>query len=84
MTTDHGPRAGLRLAEVVGVLSLATDLGSAQPLEHGLRSAVLAVRLGELLALSDEDVHDGVYPRSIIPRWVACELGATFTVMMAR
>ena len=46
-----GPPAGeqpLRAAEVVGALSLATDLGTGQPLEHALRTAVLAVRLGEL------------------------------------
>jgi hypothetical protein len=36
----------IRAAEVVGALSLATDLGTGQPLEHALRSAVLAVRLG--------------------------------------
>ena len=38
----------IRAAEVVGALSLATDLGTGQPLEHALRTAVLAVRLGEL------------------------------------
>ena len=38
----------IRTAEVVGALSLATDLGTGQPLEHALRTAVLAVRLGEL------------------------------------
>jgi len=38
----------VRAAEVVGALSLATDLGTGQPLEHALRTAVLAVRLGEL------------------------------------
>ena len=32
----------LRLAEAAGVLSLATDLAMGQPLEHGLRTAVLA------------------------------------------
>jgi len=36
----------IRAAEVVGALSLATDLGTGQPLEHALRTAVLAVRLG--------------------------------------
>ena len=32
----------LRLAEAVGVLSLATDLSMGQPLEHGLRTSMLA------------------------------------------
>jgi hypothetical protein len=43
-TADERP---IRAAEVVGALSLATDLGTGQPLEHALRSAVLGVRLGE-------------------------------------
>lgn len=33
----------IRAAELVGALSLATDLGTGQPLEHALRTAVLAV-----------------------------------------
>ena len=33
----------LRLAEATGVLSLATDLAMGQPLEHGLRTAVLVL-----------------------------------------
>jgi HD-GYP domain-containing protein (c-di-GMP phosphodiesterase class II) len=45
----------LRLAEVAGVLSLATDLAMGQPLEHGLRTAMLAVRTGAAMGLSDDD-----------------------------
>jgi len=41
---------------VVGALSLATDLGTGQPLEHALRTAVLAVRLGELAGASGEEL----------------------------
>ena len=48
----------IRAAEVVGALSLATDLGTGQPLEHALRSAVLAVRLGELAGASPQDLAD--------------------------
>src|ERR1700759_4474113 len=46
----------VRAAEVVGALSLATDLGTGQPLEHALRTAVLAVRLGEQAGASAEDL----------------------------
>lgn len=35
----------IRAAELVGALSLATDLGTGQPLEHALRTAIIAVRL---------------------------------------
>jgi HD-GYP domain-containing protein (c-di-GMP phosphodiesterase class II) len=45
----------LRLAEAVGVLSLATDLSMGQPLEHGLRTALLAVRTAQAIGLSEDD-----------------------------
>ncbi|HEY9457233.1 MAG TPA: hypothetical protein VIQ56_04960, partial [Gaiella sp.] len=51
----------IRAAEVVGALSLATDLGTGQPLEHALRTAVLAVRLGELAGASTEELADTYY-----------------------
>jgi HD-GYP domain-containing protein (c-di-GMP phosphodiesterase class II) len=51
----------IRAAEVVGALSLATDLGTGQPLEHALRSAVLAVRLGELAGASAGELADTYY-----------------------
>jgi HD-GYP domain-containing protein (c-di-GMP phosphodiesterase class II) len=51
----------IRAAELVGALSLATDLGTGQPLEHALRTAVLAVRLGELAGASTEELADGYY-----------------------
>ena len=51
----------VRAAELVGALSLATDLGTGQPLEHALRTAVLAVRLGELAGASPEELADTYY-----------------------
>src|SRR5438270_9454955 len=51
----------IRTAEVVGALSHATDLGAGQPLEHALRTAVLAVRLGELAGASARDLADTYY-----------------------
>jgi HD-GYP domain-containing protein (c-di-GMP phosphodiesterase class II) len=51
----------IRAAEVVGALSLATDLGTGQPLEHAMRSAVLAVRLGELAGASAQELADTYY-----------------------
>jgi HD-GYP domain-containing protein (c-di-GMP phosphodiesterase class II) len=51
----------IRAAELVGALSLATDLGTGQPLEHALRTAVLAVRLGELAGASPEELADTYY-----------------------
>jgi hypothetical protein len=51
----------IRAAEVVGALSIATDLGTGQPLEHALRTAVLAVRLGELAGASAQELADTYY-----------------------
>jgi len=51
----------IRAAELVGALSLATDLGTGQPLEHALRTAVLAVHLGELAGASAEELSDTYY-----------------------
>jgi HD-GYP domain-containing protein (c-di-GMP phosphodiesterase class II) len=45
----------LRLAEAVGVLSLATDLSMGQPLEHGLRVALIAVRTARVMGLPEDD-----------------------------
>jgi HD-GYP domain-containing protein (c-di-GMP phosphodiesterase class II) len=56
-----GSEQPIRAAEVVGALSLATDLGTGQPLEHALRTAVLAVRLGELAEASAQELFDTYY-----------------------
>jgi HD-GYP domain-containing protein (c-di-GMP phosphodiesterase class II) len=46
--------SGVRLAELVAAFSLATDLGMGQPMEHVLRSWLIAVRLGERLDMEPE------------------------------
>jgi hypothetical protein len=46
--------SGLRLAELLAAFSLATDLGMGQPMEHVLRSWLIAGRLGERLGLGSE------------------------------
>ena len=62
-TEADAPRAEqpIRAAEIVGALSLATDLGTGQPLEHALRTAALAVRLGELAGASGQELADTYY-----------------------
>jgi HD-GYP domain-containing protein (c-di-GMP phosphodiesterase class II) len=54
-------QAPIRAAEVVGAVSLATDLGTGQPLEHTLRTAILAVGLGELAGASPPELADAYY-----------------------
>ena len=47
--------ARVTLAEVATAIALASDLGLGQPVEHVLRSTVIASRLGETLQLSDAE-----------------------------
>lgn len=58
---SSGGEPAVRAAEVVGAMSIATDLGTGQPLEHALRTAVLAVRLGELAELAPPALVDAYY-----------------------
>jgi hypothetical protein len=51
----------LRLAEVVTALSLASDIGHDQPLEKSLRTAVLAVRLGDEIGLRGDELSTVYY-----------------------
>lgn len=65
----------VRLAEVVGCLSLATDLATGQPLEHALRRALLAVWLGEELGLASAELSDVYYVA--LPGTVGCAIEGT-------
>jgi HD-GYP domain-containing protein (c-di-GMP phosphodiesterase class II) len=66
--------AGVRLAEVLAALSLATDLGMGQPMEHMLRQCLIALRLAERLGL-DDDERTAVYYGSLLA-WVGCHVDA--------
>jgi len=52
--------SGIRLAELVGAFSLATDLGFGQPIEHVLRSWFIASRLAEHIGF-DGDSKQALY-----------------------
>jgi hypothetical protein len=62
--------SGVRLAELMASLSIATDLGMGQPLESALCSCVVAMRLGEALKLADQMLHD-VYYQALL-RYIGC------------
>ena len=62
--------SGLRLAELMAAFSLATDLGMGQPMEHVLRSWLIAVRLGERLDLGAEARVSLYYV--MVLAWVGC------------
>jgi len=51
----------VRAAEVIAALSLATDLGIGVPLEYGLHSTLIAMRLGERLGVDSETASQTYY-----------------------
>jgi HD-GYP domain-containing protein (c-di-GMP phosphodiesterase class II) len=63
-------RSGVRLAELVASLSLATDLGLGQPQEHVLRQTVIADRLATVVGV-DADARAALYYVSLLA-WVGC------------
>jgi HD-GYP domain-containing protein (c-di-GMP phosphodiesterase class II) len=64
------PGSGVRLAELVAAFSLATDLGMGQPMEHVLRSWLIAVRLGERLDM-DAEARVALYYVMVLA-WARC------------
>jgi HD-GYP domain-containing protein (c-di-GMP phosphodiesterase class II) len=54
-------RERVRAAEVIAALSLATDLGVGLPLEHGLHSTLLAMRIGERLGVDAQTASQTYY-----------------------
>src|SRR4051794_37536367 len=68
--SDSAGRPRVRLAELVATLSLGTDLGLGQPMEHVLRQCVIALRLGERLQLCEADRRVAYYAGMLA--WVGC------------
>lgn len=62
--------SGVRLTELLVSLSLATDLGFGQPVEHMLRSARISMRLGGRLGLEGSELAT-LYDVSILT-YVGC------------
>jgi HD-GYP domain-containing protein (c-di-GMP phosphodiesterase class II) len=77
---------GVRLAELVAALSLATDLGLGQPQQHIIRQTLIALRVAELEDMSDEE-RAAIFYVSLLA-WVGCvadahEMGRWFGDDMA-
>ncbi len=77
--TSDGP--GVRLAELIGALSLATDLGTGLPLEQALRTCLLATRFATHIGLGEQECREVYYVALL--RSVGCvasarELASTF------
>src|SRR5437868_4557056 len=71
MPEDSSPvEAGVRLAELIAPFSLAIDLDIGQPMEHALGACLLAVRLGQVLGLAEEELTD-IYYLALV-RYIGC------------
>ena len=55
---------------MAGALSLASDLGHGAPREHGLRVAIVTVRLGVAAGIDEQTVHDAYF--AALTRWAGC------------
>ena len=57
-----GPETGgVRIAELVATLSYAADLGLGQPMAHCMRQTVIALRLADLVGVSDSELAATYY-----------------------
>ena len=53
--------SAVRSGEFFAALSLATDMGTGQAAEHGLRTCLLALELAELAGLDAQQLEDAYY-----------------------
>ena len=70
-----------RLAELTIALSLATDLGTGQPMEHGLRTTWLSLQVAEAMGL-DSAARSCVYYVALL-RFVGCTSDASETAALS-
>ena len=68
------PESRVRLAELLAVLSLGTDLGMGQPMEHVLRQCLISLRLAQAMGLDAAD-REVVFYAALLA-WVGCHVDA--------
>jgi HD-GYP domain-containing protein (c-di-GMP phosphodiesterase class II) len=76
---DDGP--SIRVAEVTIALSLATDLGTGQPMDHALRTCALSLAAAEALGL-DDATRSCVYYVALL-RFLGCTSDASDVAVIA-
>jgi HD-GYP domain-containing protein (c-di-GMP phosphodiesterase class II)/DNA-binding CsgD family transcriptional regulator len=69
-----GPDDGVRLSELVAAISLATDLGTGQPLEHALETCRLSMSVAGELGLPADTAADLYYVALL--RFLGCTADA--------
>jgi HD-GYP domain-containing protein (c-di-GMP phosphodiesterase class II)/DNA-binding CsgD family transcriptional regulator len=67
--------AGIRLAELLGAFSFASDLGRGQPMGHVLRTCQIAMALADTLKLPERDLPD-IYFTALLVH-AGCTAGAS-------
>ena len=67
-------RSEVRLGELLGVLSLVSDLGLGLPMEHALRQCLIALRMADRLGLEDR-AREATYYTGLLA-WVGCHVDA--------
>ena len=72
--TGPSDRSGVRLAELVATISLGTDLGLGQPMEHVIRQTLIALRMSEQLGFGESE-RAVVYYSGLLA-WVGCHTDA--------
>lgn len=70
MVATDAPGSASRRAEVLAALSIAIDLGLGLPMEHVLRSSLLASMLADELDFSDEQRATIYYTNLVL--WIGC------------
>jgi HD-GYP domain-containing protein (c-di-GMP phosphodiesterase class II)/DNA-binding CsgD family transcriptional regulator len=77
----HPGAQGLRLAELMVALSMATDLAMGQPVEYAMATCMAAMRLGEAAGLAPDELRDAYYGSLL--RYVGCNADAAWLASMA-
>lgn len=72
---------GVRIAELVGGLSLATDMGAGQPLQSAIAATILATRMAARLGLDEADRSATYY--GVVLRFIGCTSVASDAAQMA-
>jgi HD-GYP domain-containing protein (c-di-GMP phosphodiesterase class II) len=81
MSPTSSQNSGVRLAEVLASLSIATDLGIGQPMEFALSACILAVRLARKCGYSEEAVRE-VYYQALL-RYIGCNAESDWLASIA-
>ena len=77
---QRAPSRELRLAELLASVSLATDLGTGQPLGHALRTCTIAAALAEAMRCDADEVR--VVHQFALLRFLGCTSDAAETATM--